>query len=144
MCACVRACVRADIMEMINGDGVSHGTYHWDRGYPSKPCTGQAGNTAISNSTAMPGDWDKAMHEYAVEWDGRSYLAFYVDARLLINITLASVDGQHHTHPQFSGAPFYAILNTAIGGPWPKPVTPRTVFPAYHYIDSVTVSQRAA
>ena len=25
-----------DIMEMINGDGFSHGTYHWNGGYPGK------------------------------------------------------------------------------------------------------------
>ena len=31
-----------DIMEMINGDGILHGTYHWDPDYPEKNCSGHS------------------------------------------------------------------------------------------------------
>jgi len=32
-------------------------------------------------------------------------------------------------------------LNTAVGGPWPKPPTAKTTFPTYHRVDYVRVSQ---
>ena len=28
-----------DILEMINGDGRAHATYHWNANYPAKNCT---------------------------------------------------------------------------------------------------------
>ena len=28
-----------DILEMINGDGRVHATYHWNSNYPAKNCT---------------------------------------------------------------------------------------------------------
>ena len=28
-----------DILEMINGDGRVHATYHWDANYPAKNCS---------------------------------------------------------------------------------------------------------
>ncbi len=43
---------------------------------------------------------------------------------------------------QLFDEPWYVLLNTAIGGPWPKPVAPSTVFPTYHYIDKVVVAER--
>ncbi len=33
------------------------------------------------------------------------------------------------------------ILNTAVGGPLPGPVSPKTQFPTYHYIDFVPLAQ---
>ena len=53
----------------------------------------------------------------------------------------SDTDGKHNAHPQFSGENFYMILNTALGGPWPRPVNDDTIFPVYHRIDKVTVLQ---
>ena len=146
-----------DITEMINGDGITHGTYHWNRFWPNQTCTkswntsaGHPGDTALGGWTNLTqltaGGWPTAWHEYAVEWDGRNRMAFVVDGATILNITRANqtrfpskVPGQH---PQFSGAPFYLILNTALGGPWPGPVGDETVFPAFHHIDYVRVAQR--
>ena len=36
----------------------------------------------------------------------------------------------------------FMLLNSAVGGPWPGSPNAQTVFPAYHYIDFVRVSQR--
>ena len=45
--------------------------------------------------------------------------------------------------PIFWDAEWYLILNTAVGGGWPGLPSSATVFPAYHQIDYVRVSQRA-
>ena len=130
-----------DIMEMINGDGKSHGTYHWNRFFPEQPCQGGKGDTTFGNSIKVS-EWNNEWHEYAVEWDGSSYMTFYVDAEVVANVTSTSTDSKHNAHPQFSGENFYMILNTALGGPWPRPVNDDTIFPIYHHIDKVTVLQK--
>ena len=43
--------------------------------------------------------------------------------------------------PEFYDVPYYMILNTAVGGPWPGEPTAQTKFPLYHYIDYVHVAQ---
>ena len=44
----------------------------------------------------------------------------------------------------FFDLPYYMILNTAVGGPWPGEPTAKTKFPLYHYIDWVKIAQPAA
>merc|ERR1711939_1224637 len=72
-------------------------------------------------------------HEYAVEYDGASRIDFAFDG-----VVYETVDG---TSPTFFDVPYYVILNTAVGGPWPKPPDAKTVFPTYHYVDYVRVAQ---
>ena len=43
--------------------------------------------------------------------------------------------------PEFYDVPYYMILNTAVGGPWPGEPNAQTKFPLYHYIDYVHVAQ---
>lgn len=117
-----------DIMEMVNGDSTCHGTYH----YCKKQQCGS--DTAISGHTQMPGDWHAVYHEYAVEYDGKGYAAFAVDGKVYFNGTSAL----------WFDVPYHVILNTAVGGPWPKAPTQDTVFPTYHFIDYVRVAQPAA
>eukprot|EP00472_Partenskyella_glossopodia_P011208 CAMPEP_0197518624 /NCGR_PEP_ID=MMETSP1318-20131121/3850_1 /TAXON_ID=552666 /ORGANISM="Partenskyella glossopodia, Strain RCC365" /LENGTH=340 /DNA_ID=CAMNT_0043069115 /DNA_START=23 /DNA_END=1048 /DNA_ORIENTATION=+ len=159
-----------DIMEMINADGEVRSTYHWSD-YPEKNCSNDdhslGGMLKCDNCTS-------SFHEYAIEWDGESYLAFFLDGHLIHNVTglgsiygnnteaydygglggmsysNASASSNHSLNggdndkkaPFFSGAPFHVILNTAVGGGWPRPVTKKTVMPAYHIIDYVVVSQK--
>jgi len=130
-----------DIMEMINGDDISYGTYHWSRLYPEENCTGSDGETKISGNIKI-NNWNNDWHEYAVEWDGSNFASFYVDAILVNNVTISSTDSKYNAHPKFSGDGFYMILNTALGGGWPKPITNETIFPVYHIIDKVTVLQK--
>jgi len=126
-----------DIMEMINGDGTVHGTYHWNKLYPAQKCTGERGNTAQGGvSNIGSGGWASQYHEYAAEW-GVDYIAFVLDGKPYINIT-----NSMNPKPAFPPSPMFFILNTAVGGPWPGPPTPETVFPTYHYLDYVAVAQR--
>ena len=46
--------------------------------------------------------------------------------------------------PEFYDVPYYMILNTAVGGPWPGEPNAQTKFPLYHYIDYVHVAQPSA
>ncbi|MDC3321615.1 glycoside hydrolase family 16 protein [bacterium] len=114
-----------DIMEMVNSDGTCHGTYHW-----SDKC---AVDHDQGGSTNMPKDWNSTYHEFAVEYDGTSYVSFVLDGNVYKTVK-ASSGATMYTHP------YYVLLNTAIGGPWPAPPTPETIFPTYHRIDYVRVS----
>ena len=133
-----------DIMEMVNGDGEYHATYHWNRFFPENSCQRSRGNTLIGDSVKVA-NWYNEWHEYAVKWDGSSYLTFYVDGKIVANVTSSSTDDKHNSHAQFSGENFYLILNTALG--WSenwnvtRPVNNDTIFPVYHRIDKVTVLQ---
>ena len=113
-------------MEMINGDGVLHGTYHWS----TTDCGKDSSN---GNQTQMPRDWAVAFHEYAVEYSP-DHITFVVDGKPYHTID--------HTQAQLYDVPWYIILNTACGGPWPRPIDSRTVLPTYHIIDYVRVSQK--
>ena len=117
-----------DIMEMINGDGVLHGTYHWSK---NNTCNQ---NSMHGGETKLPNDWFETFHEYAVEYD-MTQISFFVDGKMYNKVT--TEDGA-----VFHDVPYYVLLNTAIGGPWPKPVDSNTVFPTYHVIDYVRVAQQ--
>ena len=84
--------------------------------------------------TKLPSDWFETFHEYAVEYD-MTQISFFVDGKMYNKVT--AEDGAI-----FHDVPYYVILNTAIGGPWPKPVDSNTVFPTYHVIDYVRVAQQ--
>ena len=143
-----------DVMEMMNGDGRAGGTYHWNRLWPAQQCApaswntsnGHPGDTALGGSINLTAaGWATVWHEYAVEWDGRDRLAFAVDGQVILNITRANQTRSPRfppAHPQFSAAPFYINLNTAVGGPAVRPVSSATVFPVFHYIDYVRVAQQ--
>eukprot|EP00045_Choanoeca_perplexa_P007538 m.69249 g.69249 ORF g.69249 m.69249 type:complete len:277 (-) comp14111_c0_seq1:2186-3016(-) len=128
-----------DVLEMINGDGSAHGTFHWNRNFPGTNCTGDSGNTAVTGNTNVD-NWHSSYHEYAAEWD-ESSITFLVDGVAYANVTATSPGNPGGQHPQFPPNPMYLILNTAIGGPWPGPPSSDTVFPVYHRIDYVRVSQ---
>eukprot|EP01121_Diplochlamys_sp_Union-15-3_P002819 TRINITY_DN1266_c0_g1_i3.p1 TRINITY_DN1266_c0_g1~~TRINITY_DN1266_c0_g1_i3.p1 ORF type:complete len:266 (-),score=48.20 TRINITY_DN1266_c0_g1_i3:89-886(-) len=122
-----------DIMEMINGDGNVHGTYHWNDQYPKNPC--RYAGAQIGSETKADSNWATAYHEYAAEW-GPDYITFLYDSKPYLTITPKS-----NPTPLLPPSPMYMLLNTAVGGPWPGPPGSETVFPTYHYIDYVAVAQ---
>lgn len=127
-----------DIMEMINGEGILWGSYHYSG-------NGQCGaDAAVSRSTRKVfTDWSSQYHEYAVEWD-QTHMYWVVDG-----VTYSQM---HPGDPPTYGGPnkvslyedkYYWLLNTAIGksGTWSGPPSLNTIFPNYHYIDYVKVAQ---
>ena len=118
-----------DILEMVNGDGTAWGTY-WYWG-PHDNCTGppvRAGTGSVKVPT-----YYTEFHEYAVEWTPSS-LVYVLDGKPYRNYTEPSMLPVNR---------HYIMLNTAVGGPWPGHPDGNTIFPAYHYIDFVRVSQKS-
>lgn len=129
-----------DIMEMINGDGTSYSTYHWQTSYPAHNCSYPTGHEHVYAGPALPSGWNGTLHEWAVE-RGPNHVAFALDSEVLLN---ASALAGPTPRPLLWDRPWYLILNTALGGGWPGPVADDTVFPITHEIEYVRVARRAA
>jgi len=125
-----------DIMEMINGKNTLYGTYHWNQQFPTKSCiyTG----TQLGGSLTISPNFGTQYAEYSVEW-GQDYIIWQYNGEPYYNITANS----GNPHPLFPPSAMYWLLNTAVGGPWPGPPGPNTMFPTYQYIDYVAVAQKA-
>ena len=81
------------------------------------------------------------LSRYAVEYDGAGAVAWALDGVPYYNLTARAAAGA--PAPLFFDAPYYVILNTAVGGPWPAPPDAGTAFPTYHAVDYVRVAQPA-
>lgn len=140
-------------MEAVNGEPAYYGTYHWNS--RASRCSvvdgsGRGGHAAAQKCTPL-WRWDEVFHEYAVEWDGASYLSFYVNG-VLVGTLSASETGLLTNHdagvdvasarPLFYDDPLFLMLQTAVGGDWPGEPTEATVLPAYHLIDYVRYEER--
>ena len=151
-CTCA-ASPQIDIMEAVNGEPAYYGTYHWNS--RASRCSvvdgsGRGGHAAAQKCTPL-WRWDEVFHEYAVEWDGASYLSFYVNG-VLVGTLSASETGLLTNHdagvdvasarPLFYDDPLFLMLQTAVGGDWPGEPTEATVLPAYHLIDYVRYEER--
>mmetsp|Transcript_29220 Transcript_29220/g.82986 ORF Transcript_29220/g.82986 Transcript_29220/m.82986 type:complete len:313 (-) Transcript_29220:120-1058(-) len=121
-----------DITEMINADGTVYHTYHWLTSWPQMQC----GDFETHHKSVAKGhrvqDFGGEFHEYAVERT-RDRIVYAVDGRVVFSAS-AAADGF-----TLSKSPFYLILNTALGGAWPGPISEETELPAEHAIDSVRV-----
>ena len=128
-----------DVMEVISGTGVGYATYHWETTYPSQPCAYPKGHESVSAGTTLPDDWNSAYHEYAME-RAATHVAYVYDGVTVLN---RSSSGGPAPVPELWPDPFYLILNTALGGPWPGSPNASTVLPATYAIDYVRVVVRA-
>ena len=123
-----------DIMEMVNGDGKHYSTYHWQDDYPKTKCAFPHNHQSVAAMANLTRGWNTTLHEFAVE-RGAEHVAFALDGKVILNAT--SKQGG----AKFSPVKWYLILNTAIGGGWPGPPQPETVFPITHEIDYVRVAR---
>lgn len=131
-----------DILEMINGDGNSYSTYHWQDTYPQQNCSYPQGHLQASGDIKLE-NWGENFHEYAVERSSSS-LVFSIDETISLNSSNpnewpSTYNGEDTTNPLFWNVDWYLILNTAVGGGWPGEPDENTIFPTYHRIDSVKV-----
>jgi beta-glucanase (GH16 family) len=124
------ACGEIDIMELIGHQpGTLYGTLHGP---------GYSGAGGISTSTRLPGDatFADAYHVFAVDWrPGR--IDWLLDGRVFHSLTPA--DLPKGAKWVFDDAPFYLLLNLAVGGAWPGYPDATTVFPQEYRIDYVRV-----
>ena len=130
-----------DIMEMVNGDGTLHGTYHWQE---DGNCADQPFTHPSVTGGVNVADFGDVYHEYGVQY-GPEGISFALD-RDVYKSLVAGVDvsdtGTEGLPLQMFDVPYYFKLNTAVGGPWPGEPDDGTVFPAYHYIDYVRVGKK--
>ncbi|EON77713.1 laminarinase [Lunatimonas lonarensis] len=127
------ACGEIDIMEMIGGnatgrDDTVHGTLHWDN---NGSYAYRGGKKTLAGGAKLADNF----HVYSVIWD-ESKITWLLDDVVYHeqDISPASMD-------EFR-APFFFILNVAVGGNWPGNPDSTTIFPQQMAVDYVRVFQK--
>ncbi len=118
-------CGEIDIMEHVNSDPQIHGTIHW-----------------YNNSYAYYGGDTTAnlsqYHVYGIEWD-QNGIAWFLDGNKYWEANISNnINGTNEFH-----APFFILLNMAVGGNWPGNPDPGTNFPDTLFVDYVRVYQKS-
>jgi beta-glucanase (GH16 family) len=124
------ACGEIDIMEMIGGpnrDNTSYGTAHWED-------NGQHLHSGDSYSLSS-GIFADDFHKFTIIWD-HQFIRWYVDDNLFYSFNITPFDRTEFHRD------FFFILNVAVGGDWPGPPNPSTVFPQRMEIDYVRVYEQ--
>ena len=115
------ACGEIDIMEHIDSVPLCYGTMHWDNN----------GHVQYGSTTACD---VSQYHVYAVEWDA-SGISWYVDT---VRYCTGNIANNINNTGAFH-APFFILLNFAVGGTWPGNPDGTTVFPDTMFVDYVRV-----
>ncbi|OLQ01066.1 Beta-glucanase [Symbiodinium microadriaticum] len=125
-----------DILEMVSGDGKAYHAYHWMSSWPGSHCADfETFHRSVSSSMIVR-EYSTEFHEYAVERtpDGIRYA--------IDGVPTGSYRAVERGFT-LSSAPWFLILNTAIGGGWPGYPAPEvTSMPVEHVIDWVRVVRR--
>ena len=128
-------CGEIDLMELIGGgenrDDTIYGTIHWD----------ENGSHASVGSGAHelpdPQFFYQDYHVFEIEWNSTQIIS-RLDS---VEYFRAGVDTATYPNRSEFHAPFFVILNVAVGGNWPGNPNHNTVFPQYMYVDWVRVYQ---
>ncbi|MCK9410543.1 MAG: family 16 glycosylhydrolase, partial [Bacteroidetes bacterium] len=116
-------CGEIDIMEHINTEAKAYGTMHWF-------------NTAYSQYGGNTSCDVTQYHVYSIEWD-KTVIHWYVDGMQYWEAFIVNnINGTEEFH-----APFFILLNFAVGGNWPGYPDASTPFPDTVFVDYVRVSQ---
>lgn len=122
-------CGEIDIMEMIGGqdrENTAYGTLHWNSdGHQSKGSFYKLPSGKLSDD----------FHVYSIEWNSQMII-WYVDGSLYYLLPF------NETMSAFK-APFFIIINLAVGGNWPGNPNNTTTFPQTMTVDYVRVYQIA-
>ena len=123
------ACGEIDIMEMIGGgakDSDVYGTIHWSEQGAKAEASGKF--------TLSSGKFYNQFHVFSIEWNEQD-ISWYMDDQLYhtVNITDPEKSEFH--------APFFFIMNVAVGGNWPGSPDVSTVFPQRMIVDYIRVFQ---
>lgn len=121
-------CGEIDIMELRGQEPhIIHGTIHGP---------GYSGGNPITKAFALENDrFDNDYHVYAIEWDAEK-IDFFVDDYLYQRILRTDAPGEW-----VYDAPFFILLNLAVGGNYVGFPTAQTPFPQKLIIDYVRVYQ---
>lgn len=113
-----------DIMELVGHEPETvHGTVHFDDGgYKTS-----TGDTELSSGT-----YSDQFHVYSLVWE-KNQIRWYVDNELFHNFSASGLN----VYP--FNAPFFFIMNVAVGGNWPGPPDQTTEFPQEMVVDYIRV-----
>ena len=115
-------CGETDIMEHINTDSLIYGTMHWDN-------NGHVQEGA--HIASSPSDY----HVYRVDWTAAG-IKWYIDSIPFYQSNLFNNSAEEFH------APFFILLNLAVGGNWPGQEIDESLLPARMYVDYVRVYQK--
>ena len=124
------ACGEIDIMEMIGGvnnDNTAYGTAHWENDGQHLQSGG--------NYKLGTGIFADDFHKFTIIWD-HQFIRWYVDDDLYYTFSVIPFD-RTEFHKEF-----FIILNVAVGGNWPGPPNPSTIFPQRMEVDYVRVYEQ--
>jgi len=127
-------CGEIDIMESIGKEpSVNHGSLHGP-GY-------SGGNPRTATYTLPKGQkFSDAFHTFAIQWSAQA-VTFYVDGTLYETVTPSAIPAG--TQWVFN-APFFLLLNVAVGGTFPGNPDATSQFPQDMIVDYVRVYQAAS
>jgi beta-glucanase (GH16 family) len=125
-------CGEIDIMEHVGYDeGVVHGTIH-SEAYNHTKGTQKEGKINVPDATS-------AFHVYAIDWSAGK-IEFYVDDKTYYTAHRADLGSQTAQWP--FGAPFFLLLNVAVGGNWGgQKGVDESIWPRRMEVDYVRVYQ---
>ncbi len=124
------ACGEIDVMEMIGHQpGTLYGTLHGP-GYSAKH--------GMSRHIVLPdgATFHDAYHVFAVDWK-KDRIDWLLDGQVYSTQTPATIPAGSKW--VFDGAPFFLLLNLAVGGLWPGYPDATTQFPQEYRIDYIRV-----
>lgn len=118
------ACGEIDIMERIDNQATIEGTMHWD----------DNGHVQYGkNITFNPSGY----HIYSIKWDDQS-IKWFLDGTQYVE---GNITNDTNSTSEFH-APFFILLNMAVGGTWPGSPDGTTPFPDTMFVDYVRVYQQ--
>jgi beta-glucanase (GH16 family) len=127
------ACGEIDIMELVgHKPDTLHGSLHGP---------GYSGAHGLSKSIVLPGGeaFSESYHTFAVDWQpGR--IDWLLNGKVYHSVTPAELPAGKQW--VFDDAPFFILLNLAVGGAWPGYPDDTTEFPQEYRIDYVRVYPR--
>lgn len=127
-------CGEIDIMEMIGGgedrDDSVYGTIHWDNG-------GHASTGSSRIELADPEFFHDGYYVFDVEWSPTA-IVWHIDG---VETARVSIDRTAFPDREEFHAPFFIVLNLAVGGSWPGSPDATTEFPQVLAVDWVRVYQ---
>lgn len=126
------ACGELDIMELVGHlPSTLYGTAHWG-------AEGQGFSNYRTGEYVLSGSkFSDAFHVFSLEWE-EDKVVWLLDDEPFHEVTKASIEGAAYRF----NAPFFFIMNIAVGGNWPGSPDASTKFPQRMFIDYIRVFQK--
>lgn len=122
------SCGEIDIMEFLGHEEKKvHATIHYKLGNNARNTT-----SSLLNDTPLPDEY----HVYTLDWQ-QDKIRMLIDDKLIGEFNPVGIAGADHPF----NAPFFFIINMAVGGNWPGSPNATTYFPQWLYVDYIRVFQ---